>query len=210
MRKVAVVLATAALLAGCGLGSAPDRLWSAGTSSDASCAALLEYDGDEYGGHGDLKRQPATTGRVETGVAPGCDDGNGEAPDRQVRVAELADLPMDRAVLVEGSLYVRTDLPFPESARPWFVPPSCHTRGSFELQGDWISVQGPKEPRFDGDLRMPYRLGVRVTGGPVEYRETTIQVHVDERTAPTLGPDDVNTSLWEGGGVVAEMRCEKR
>ena len=69
-------------------------------------------------------------------------------------------------------------------------------------------MQGPKEPRFDGDLRVPYRLGVRVTGGPVEYRETTIQVQVNKSTAPTLGPDDVKTSLWEGGGVGAEMSCE--
>lgn len=102
----------------------------------------------------------------------------------------------------------RTDRPFPESARRWFVPPSCHTRGSFELKGDWISVQEPKEPRFDGDLRVPYRLGVRVTDGPMEYRETTIQVQVNASTAPTLGPDDVKTSLWEGGGIVAQMRCE--
>ncbi len=202
MRTLFAVLATTALVGGC----SQDR--GGHSESEALCASLLEYDGHRYNGHGELKRDPATTGRVDAGTALGCDDGNGAAPDRQVQVAELADVAMDRAVLVEGTVYVRSDLPFPKTARAWFVAPACDSDRRFELRGDWLSVKSPHRPRFDGDLRPPYRLGVHVTGGPDEYVGATIQVHVTERTDPALGSKDVKTSLWEGGGVVAQVQCE--
>jgi hypothetical protein len=204
MRAVVLALAGGALLAGCGQG----RDDGVGETGDHSCAALLEYDGHRYVAHGELERDPATTGRMDRGVAPGCDDGGGVARDRRVEVAELTDLPRDRAVLVEGSLYVRADRPFPEAAKAWFVPPTCDRAGEFEVRGGWLSVQGPNRPRFDGDLRPPYRLGVHVTDGPAEYVGATIRIHATESTHPVLGPEDVKTSLWRGGGVTAEVRCE--
>ena len=204
MRPVVVVLAAGALLSGCG----QERGDGAGETGDLSCAALLEYDGHRYIAHGELKRDPATTGRVGSGVAPGCDGGGGATRDRRVEVAELTDLPKDRAVLVEGSVYVRVDQPFPEAARAWFVAPRCDTSREFELRGDWLSVQGPNRPRFDGDLRPPYRLGVHVTDGPEEYVGATIQIRATKSTHPALGPEDVKTSLWKGGGVIAQVQCE--
>ncbi|HLN76829.1 MAG TPA: hypothetical protein VK204_07250 [Nocardioidaceae bacterium] len=204
MRAAVIVLVAGALLGGCG----QEREDGVGKTGDFSCAALLVYDGHRYTAHGELRRDPATTGRVGSGVAPGCDDGGGATRDRRVEVAELADLPKDRAVLVEGELYVRADQPFPEAARAWFVAPRCGTSREFELRGDWLSVQGPNRPRFDGDLRPPYRLGVHVTDGPDEYVGATIQIRATETTHPVLGPKDVKTSLWKGGGVIAQVRCE--
>ena len=178
------------------------------SGGDAGCAALLEYDGHRYAAHGELKRDPDTTGRFESATALGCDDGNGEAPDRQVEATELADVPADRALLVEGTLYVRVDRPLPEAARAWFVAPACDREGAFEVRGDWLSVKGTHEPRFDGDLRPPYRVVVHVDDGPPELVGATIGIRATADTDPSLGPRDVKGSLWEGGGLVAQVRCD--
>ena len=114
---------------------------------------------------------------------------------------------MARAVLVDGQLYVRADRPLPEVVRGWFRPPGCSTPLDFEVRGDWLGVRGPHQPRFDGDLRPPYRVAVHVTDGPEEYLGATIKVLATDATRPGLGPDDVKTSLWAGGGLVAEIRC---
>jgi hypothetical protein len=200
VRAFVIPLLLAAGLSGCGSGGT--------TGGEASCAALLDFAGHRYSGHGDLMREPATTGHTASGVAPGCDDGNGAAPHRTVDVQELADVPMDRAVLVEGTIYVRTDTPLPEETRTWFEQPTCRTEGSFELRGTWLSVRGPHEPRFDGDLRPPYRLEMHVRTGPPDYARTTVTVRATADTDPLLGRKDVKTSLWEGGDVIAQVTCQ--
>ncbi len=201
---------TVVLLAGCGSGpSGPGAGATQDGNGAASCAAEIEYDGRTYLGHGELKREPATTGRVERGTRPGCDDGGGASGEERVQVAELADVPMARAVLVNGSFYVARDEPFPEQARPWFRAPRCDSEAPFELTGDWVSVQGPRRARFDGDLRTPYRAGVRVTDGPDSYLRTMIEVHATDETDPLLGPRDVKTALWRAGGqLIAEIECD--
>ena len=99
-------------------------------------------------------------------------------------------------------------LELPPEARVWFRAPRCTTGGEFELAADWLGVTGPKEPRFDGDLRPPYQLRVHVTDGPTEYVGATLDVHADAATEPTLGPEDVRASLWQGGTVVARVACD--
>lgn len=202
-RSCALLLVGTLLWSGCS-GSANDP---PGAEGGGSCAATLEYDGGTYTGHGELKRDPATTGRVGRGVLPSCDDDNGGSPDEEVEVAGLADLPESRGVLVNGTVYLRDGLPFPESIRSWFRSPRCRTEGTFRLQGDWLGVRGP-EPRYDGEMRTPYRLEVHVTEGPEDYVGTTLQIRGTDDTNPGLGPDDVKTSLWEGGQVVADARCD--
>ncbi len=160
-RTDAIVLAGTALLSACTSGSAsltgPDEGGRGSVASgEASCAAVVEYDRRRYLGYGDLVREPETTGRVGRGSVPACDDGEA-ATGYGVEVSELADVPMHRAVLVDGSVYVREGQRLPKAARSWFVPPPCTTDGRFELRGDWISAEGPHRPRFDGDLRPPYR-----------------------------------------------------
>jgi hypothetical protein len=202
VRPYLAALAAAALLGGC-------EETPVSSGGDSPCQTVLDYHGHRYVRHGELRRDPTTTGRVDSGTMPACDDGNGAEPARQVQVAELADVSQRRAVLVEGTLYVRTDLPFPEVARIWFVSPRCSTGGWFELDDDRLSVAGAPRPRFDGDLRPPYRLGVHVTHGPRKYLGTTIRIQVTRRTHPSLGPEDVKTSLWQGGGLNARIRWFK-
>ena len=182
-------------------------MWSSPSRPGPSCAALLDFGGHRYTGHGELKRDPETTGRTATGTVPGCEDGNGAAPTRQVKVVELADIGMRRAVLVDGTLYVRTDRPFPATARAWFVAPRCEDGGRFELAGEWLSAQGGLRPRYDGDLRPPYRIGVHVTRGPRRYVASTVQLHVTRHTRPALSSKDAKASLRRGGTVTAEVRC---
>jgi len=149
-------------LAGCSGTAGRDSV----AHSDAACPDIVAYDGQTYWGHGDLARLPATTGRTDDGVRDGCDDGNGAEPDRRVRVEELADLPLERAFIANGQVYVRRDLPFPESIREWFVSPACTGEAPTELTGRWVGVISPHKPRFDGDLRPPYRATMWVEDGP--------------------------------------------
>lgn len=202
MRSLVGVVAVVAALSGC----AQSNGWDP-AGGEASCAALLDYDGHRYAAHEELKRTPETTGRTDSGTVPGCDDGNGAALAYDVDVAELVDLPRSRAVLVASALYVRVDRPFPEVAREWFVAPRCATRGPFEISGDWIDVQGTDGPRVDGNLRPPYRVGMQVTDGPRDYLGTTIAIRATTGTDPHLDGDDLKTSLWTGGRLRATVRC---
>jgi hypothetical protein len=77
----------------------------------------------------------------------------------------------------------------------------------FEVTADWLGVTGGPEPRFDGDIRLPYRLEVRVTEGPERYVGTTVTLRATTATDPALTPDDVKQSLWEGGQLTATLRC---
>jgi hypothetical protein len=87
-----------------------------------------------------------------------------------VQVAELADVPLQTAFLWNGSVFIREGRELPAANRAWFRAPDCATAGTFVIVADWLGVTGPKKPRFDGDLRTPYRLEVRVTHGPSTYR----------------------------------------
>ena len=114
------------------------------------------------------------------------------------------------AVLFDGSVYVRDGRDLPEATRGWFRAPRCGGAGTFEVTGDWLGVTGPRRPRFDGDLRPPYRLEVHVTSGPTRYVGATIMLRATRSTVPALTPSDVRTSLWRGGQVTASVRCTDR
>jgi hypothetical protein len=178
------------------------------SSGDAVCATVADHDGRRYHGHGDLTRTPETTGRTVEVLLPGCDDGNGAAEDRTAEAEELTGVPLARAFLVDGQVYVRGDAPLPDEVQAWFLPARCATAGPFEISGPWVGVRSRHEPRFDGDLRAPYRVEMWVEAGPEEYVGTRVTVRADEETTPGLGPRDVERSLWEGGDVVAQVRCE--
>lgn len=179
-------------------------------AESAACPAAVVYQGHTYWGHGEVKRDPATTGRLIEGMLPSCDDsGAQESVDRDqpVQVAELADVPLETAFLWNGSVYIRQGRELPAATQMWFRAPRCTSAGEFDLTADWLGVIGPKRPRFDGDLRPPYRLEVHVTTGPRRYIGTTIWVHADAATDPGLGTRDVKRSLWKGGQVVAHVSC---
>jgi hypothetical protein len=167
-------------------------------SPGASCAAVIVYEGNRYRGHGDLRRDPALTGRHVTGTLPACDDTGGrqqtEDPER-VEVEELVDVPLATAFRWNDTILIREGRELPPATRTWFAAPRCSTRTPFRVVADWLGVTGPRKARFDGDIRPPYVLDVHVTQGPAEYVGTTISVHADATTRPRLGPQDVKDSL---------------
>ena len=75
------------------------------------------------------------------------------------------------------------------------------------MAADWLGVSGQEKPRFDGDLRPPYRLEVRVTEGPESYVGATLTLRATTTTEPALSSSDVKASLWEGGQVEATLTC---
>lgn len=200
------------LLAGCAEGGTAGGGRADGPEgtgdAEAACAAVVRYDGHDYWGHGDLARTPELTGRTGTGIRPACDDGNGAAPREEVEVEELAALPLKRGFLVGGQAYVREGKPFPESIRAWFEPPRCEGEGAMELSGRWVGVTSPHEPRFDGDLRAPYRLTVWVDAGAEDYVGSRVVIRAGEGTDPQLGPEDVRRALWREGTLDARVHCE--
>ena len=186
---------------------------SGGDAGSASCAAAIIHDGHTYLGTARVMRDPEVTGRSMPAVLPGCDDSGGQSeaePDVSVRVDELADVASSTAVLWHGSIFIRDGRDLPKETQRWFRAPRCGTAGTFEVTGDWLGVTGPKKPRFDGDIRPPYRLEVHVTSGPTRYVGATIMVRATEATDPALTPADVKASLWQGGQVSASIQCAGR
>jgi hypothetical protein len=201
MRRLACALILLLLVSGCGGGTT-------GTSGDPGCADLVDYDGHGYSGHGELQRTPEVAGPAGTATRRPCDDGNGAAAAEEIDVDELRDVPLDRAFLSDGQLYLREDLDVPEAARAWFARTTCDEAGAFELTGRWLGVTSRRKVRFDGDLRPPYRITAWVTEGPAPYVDTRVAVHATSETDPQLGPEDVKRSLWEGGHVTARVHCD--
>jgi hypothetical protein len=188
-------------------GSGPDLGETTGAS--ASCAAVLRVDGATYLGIGGLRRDPAVTGEEVEAVMPGCNDTGGEAPpDEFVSAQVLSEVDSDTAILFDGAVYVRDGSEAPEQLTYWRTAPTCDTDGTFELSGGWLGVQGPHKPEHDGDIQLPYRISMHVDEGPEEYRGAQITVRADTSTSPALGPEDVESSLWTGGTVTAQVQCD--
>lgn len=182
--------------------------------SFASCAARLLVDGDEYTGMGGLVRDPETTGEEIQAVMPGCSDTNavGIPPDETVAAQVLAGIEPDTALFFDAAIYIREgrlqDEQLQERLRYWRTEPTCDSAGTFTLVGGWLGVKGAHDPEHDGDIQLPYRVLMHVDAGPAAYVRTQLTVHASTRTDPALGPDDVTASLWKGGAVTAEVRCE--
>ena len=158
-------------------------------------------DGITYNGIGGLVRDPDLTGEEVEAVLPGCNDmGGDEPPDEVVSAQVLMDVARDTALLFNGDLYVREGREAPEQFTYWRTAPTCATPGTFELSGGWLGVQGPHTPQYDGDMH--------VDVGPEQYEGAQITVHASTSTSPALGPDHVKSSLWTGGSVTAQVRCD--
>ncbi len=149
-------------------------------------------------------------GTDREGHAPPCGDGNGADASRRTKAAELVDIPMERAILVDGTLYVPADGPSPRPPARSSSPRSARPTARSSSVGTGSASWAGTDPGTTGSCALPFRLEVRVTSGPPDYLGATIQIRATARTRPTLGPRDVKTSLWEGGGVVAGVRCQGR
>ena len=188
-----------------------------GTSDETSrsCVARLVVDGREYTGTGGLVREPDVTGEEVEATLPGCNDTGGEdAPDEAVIAFALDGIDPQTALLFGSDVYISEGSPqdehLSELLRHWRSVPACETAGPFTLSGDWLGVRGPHEPDVDGDIRAPYRLTMHVDDGPEQYVRTQVVVRVTASTTPALDQDDVETSLWAGGTVTAEVECDGR
>jgi hypothetical protein len=175
-----------------------------------SCADVIEYDGHTYVGVGHLRRDPEVSGASMSAVRPACDDVGGVGggrKDEAIRVVTLTGVDPDAAVFFQGNVYLRRGRELPAWTQQWFQAPRCDSAGILELHGRWLGVTSPLKPRFDGDLRLPYRLDVYVTSGPEGYVGAMIVVQATEATDPALTPADVKQTLGQGGSVSASVRC---
>lgn len=203
----AALLALTLGLAACSTGEADGS-----DGGEASCALLVRHDGHTYQPAGEVVNHVATTGREVDGVLLGCDDSGGQEPaepDEGVRLAEIEGVPVSTAVLWNDEVLVRAGRELPADAAAWFEQRACSTGGRFRLVADWLGVRTTKRVRFDGDLRLPYRLEVRVTAGPQRYAGSTLLLHADTDTDAALGPREVRQSLGRGGQLAARVECRE-
>lgn len=208
-RQQVLALAAACLALGLTSCGTNDRGQDETVRSAASCGAVLRIDGATYIGVGGLRRYPAVTGEEVEAIQPGCNDMGGEAPpDETVSAQVLREIGTDTALLFNGDVYVREGREATEQLTYWRTAPPCVTAGTFELSGTWLGVQGPHRPEHDGDIKLPYRVSMHVDEGPEEYVGAQVTVHADTSTIPALGPDDVDSTLWTGGSMTAEVHCD--
>lgn len=208
-----VVGAAAVVVAGAVVG--PHLAGNGGSGGgDAGCAGYVELDGRRYHGHGELMwSSPPTTGRTEEATRLGCDDGNGRVEDEPVVARELVDLPIERAFLVGESIMLREGAPFPERIRHWFTRRACGPDAPAIVHGSWIAVMAEQEPRFDGDIRAPLGLDLKIhpdSPGAGEYAGWQIRVHDTGAADPSLTQADVEDALWSPGTLEVRLHCEGR
>ncbi len=212
VRQVVVIGAVSActvLVAG-----AVGMTWLSGQNEleGTSCApATLRFNGEEYNDVGDFVRFPVEGKFLGEGVVPGCDDGNGVAPDRRMALSAVKGADPDTAVIADGTLWVSLDNgTLPELAREARRPVSCNLKQTTTVIGDWINVTGGKEPRFDGDARPPYTIGLVVRDDavvPAGWESVVLQVSVTE-SSKAPNPDEVKKMLWTPAPAEVTMHCD--
>ncbi len=141
-----------------------------GDGGDASCAAVLDFQGRRYVGDGSLPEGSVLQAgrRLGTGVHPGCDDGNGAAATYESAVHAPPGVDQRLAVLTSGdrlwladeadAAAVRADPVLGDIRRP----ARCMLDRPLTLTGDWVGVTQADPVRGDGDLRPPARMRVVV------------------------------------------------
>lgn len=208
----AIVAALAAVLAGVSGSGAVDTV--GGDQPLAECAYLLRIAGVVYEGVGPPDRAPELTGRSAVAIQLGCND-TGEAqdpPDEEVRVQEIAGIPMSIAVWSSGGVLVRRGEKLPASTDAWYGVPTCDLRDPVTLTGRWLGVMSEKEVRFDGDLRTPLWIDLAVEpgqGNPPELVGYTLRVHDDGGADPALEKSFAEEALWSSRSLLAvEVTCD--
>ncbi len=204
-RWPALLAAAAALVAGgvaYGVLSGPEPV---GT---ADCASVVEWDGQRWSGVG-LDRTPIAGDRLGQGVALGCDEGRGRIPDEPLVVWSVRGVDAREAILVGGEVLVpEGSTALPRALRDARQPVRCDLDGTFQLTGRWTGATGPRQPRFDGDLRAPYRIDF-VTGDPrVTDGYASVLLHARGTAASRpLTPKEVKGMLWHDDEEVLTAHC---
>lgn len=73
-----------------------------------------------------------------------------------------------------------------------------------------LGVIGPKPPRFEGDLRSPYRLNVHVTSGPDAYTGTTTDVSLRVPERNRMRPRIADVRSFANSSRSADRRSVQR
>jgi hypothetical protein len=179
-----------------------------------SCASVAYFDGREYSGHRAVVH-PVPGEVLGEARLPGCND-TGEPtapPDEFVEVARLSGVDPEIAMVVATTpevIYVRSDLdPLPDEVVEFFAAPPCEpTDGPIELEGQWLSILGPNGTT-EVDLVPPYTVGMLVAhSSSPRYLMAEIEVEVLPSLGSPLTREDLSSSLWEGGTVQVETRCD--
>jgi hypothetical protein len=205
-RWPALLAAASAVVAG---GAAWTVLQQSGGSGDASCAFVLDYDGRRWSPVGS-DRTPVAGGLLGEGVLLGCDDGNGASPDETVEVRRVRGVDPTEAISVDGELLLPQGATgLPEALRDASEPVRCDLEGPVELAGRWEGIRSPAEPRFDGDVRLPYSIDFRTSDERVTdgYASVLLQARATAQTA-RVSPEDVKALLWEPAPSVLTTHCE--
>lgn len=182
-----------------------------GATSDASCAALLAYDGVRYTPVSDVHRMPVTGEELPgTGRIDGCDDGVDEAPAEDLAVRAVAGIDGTDVIVAAGDLWLRQDRALPASLDGVHTEATCEPGpAALTLTGTVTALESSLEPRFDGDVRAPYELEMQTEDPALAgagYAWVTLQASGGPGTAPD--PETVRRLLWDAGPATVELRCE--
>ena len=194
----------AVLLAGSGCGGASRSQ----SSVEASCADVLEWQGNRYLGHG--SRVPVQPGEaLVPATRLGCDDGNGASPDAEVRVARLAGVEPSVALAAPGdarAIYVRDGQPVASGPLPPVLEralygPRCDAERPFTLEGALVGSSNLDEGfSVSIDVDAAEGDGRRYLGLPIVLR-------VDDSTAGLSEREELRPGVGEEWRLRAAVSC---
>lgn len=202
----------AALLALAGCTSAPEPE----PETEASCAAILEFQGRSYAGFGELLRTPKPGRELDEGVLPGCDDQANEPaePNEPVVVLEFPGVDVADAVLTEDGVWVaESAASLPRRVAASNQPVRCVGDGPRTVAGSWDAVSAGS-PSEDDELSPPYVAVIRADEGPRlplrEWRSVTLNVLVTAETAGADAAGLADSALRGSDRVELDVHCEGR
>jgi len=163
MWRCALVIACLAVVAGCG--GDDDE------TASGDCAAAVVWNHEVYFGVF-RKKLPPPGDALDDGEVPGCDDGGGEEPSRDVGLTAVSGVAPEVAVYAEGDIYLNPgyllELPSHPLHQEFYGPPgrplrraqgkSCTIEGEIESLQEFI-VQAP-----DGEQWITVDARTRVKG----------------------------------------------
>lgn len=189
----------------------------------ASCALVVDVGTQRYVGAGELMQLPPLERERVAGTIPACDDTGGtpwwrawdrDEPPESVEVHAVSGVDPEVALVLRDQVLVPESSAghaVPTELRPWLRRPRCTADGPLVLRGEWLDVETTKAPRFDGDVRAPLTVELRVDRHEADRPELAgARVLVRDRGVadPALTPDDVRDTLWTGGTLEARAHCE--
>lgn len=207
----AVVVAASAGIAWWATGSGD----TSGGVGSATCAAILEFDGHTYLGHGFPVRVPRTDQNLGTGTMPDCADTPVDTvePDVHVRVRRIPGVDPHTAVFADEAVWIRKSIgTMPQELRDLFRPVACTRPSTIRgtMTGEVLNGGGLMEGSHHVEL--PYTARFVADHGSTLPLQRYSQVEIPVRvTAETKGGDDVALTravLWDGAPAALTVKCD--